>query len=355
MANELTFLNDILNFDSISFTYSLKDTVEVQLYEIRYASNLEEITTQYSVKFSTNYTMEYNNIYNISYTSIYGDAIQSYRLRYYSGRDLSEITERHYVRYTSSFSETTAQTYNIRYLTTGSSVISHRSRYRVKYTSASALDTTVTYKIKYTTSTFYDNTKKYTVNYTTTGAEEILVRSVLLRNANTTDALFELRGVMDKPLDSYLFVLSNMPKYQTVEFKIGESLPYLQVLKASDVGEDIFDLDGTTSYTVRGYILLKDVEDLNGISLDLYDIEAGYKKVNKAKTYFFGVSPTDYLDTLTSLSGTTYYYINKTSDLYVVQNLNYCSAVATPTFRFGIDCCFSRKINKTNYSYCSPF
>ena len=355
MANELTFLKDILSFNSMSFTYSVTDLTETQRYTIKYTSNIEEKTSLYRVQYTTHYNVEYNDTYSIQYTSIFGDATQSYRIRYFSGRELSNTTDRFYVRYTSNFTETTTNIYSIRYKTTSAATNTARVRYRLKYTSNSALDSSVTYKIKYTTSTFYDNTKRYTVNYTTTGAEEILVRAVLLRNVNTTDALFELRGVMDKPLDSYLFVLSNMPKYQTVEFKTGESLPYLQVLKASDVSADIFDLDGTTSYTVRGYILLKDVEDLNGISLDLYDIEAGYKKVNKAKTYFFGVSPTDYLDTLTSLSGTTYYYINKTSDLYVVQNLNYCSAVATPTFRFGIDCCFSRKINKTNYSYCSPF
>lgn len=351
----MDFIKDILSFNSISFVYALTDSSEVQRYTIKYASNLEEVLVSYRIRYNTNYTVHYNDTYSISYTSIFGDATQRYRVRYFSGRELTDSTDRFYVRYTSNFTETTTNIYSIRYKTTSAATNASRVRYRLKYTSNSALDSSVTYKIKYTTSTFYDNTKRYTVNYTTTGAEEILVRAVLLRNVNTTDALFELRGVMDKPLDSYLFVLSNMPKYQTVEFKIGESLPYLQFLKASDVNGDIFDLDGTTSYTVRGYILLKEVEDLNGISLDLYDIEAGYKKVNKAKTYFFGVSPTDYLDTLTSLSGTTYYYINKTSDLYVVQNLNYCSAVATPTFRFGIDCCFSRKINKTNYSYCSPF
>lgn len=355
MASDLTFLKDILNFDSISFTYSLKDSTEIQRYTIKYSSNLEEKTSSYTVRYVTNYPLWYTDLYNIRYSSIYGDAKQIYRVRYISGRSLSDITERHYVRYTSNFSETNTKTYSIRYSTTGSRVDTHRVRYRLKYTSASALDMAVTYRIKYSSSSFYDNQKKYTINYTTTGAEEILVRALLLRNNETTDAVFELRSVADKSLDSYLYVLSNMPKYQTVEYGIGESLPYLQFLNPGDVPSDLFDLDGSDTYKVKGYLVLKDIEDLNGLSLDIYDIEEGYKKINKSKTYFFGVSSEDYLETLLSLGGQTYYYINKTSDLYVTQNLNYCSAITTPTFRFGIDCCFSRKINKTNYSYCSPF
>ena len=119
--------------------------------------------------------------------------------------------------------------------------------------------------------------------------------------------------------------------------------------------QDIFDMDGSTSYDVRGYLLLKDVEDLNGISIDVYDREDDYRKINKSKTYFFGLEQTDYIETLLSINSNTYYFINRSSDYYNAKYLNYVSTNITPTFRFGIDCCFSRKINKTNYSYCSPF
>ena len=84
-------------------------------------------------------------------------------------------------------------------------------------------------------------------------------------------------------------------------------------------------------------------------------IERDFKKINRSKTYFFGLEQTDYIETLVSLKGTVYYFINRSSNYYNVAYLNYTSASITPTFRFGIDCCFSRKINKTNYSYCSPF
>lgn len=356
MIDSNIILNNLLNSDSINFTYKVRDTSVVQKYTVTYASNLEEGFSQYYVNYTSNYLTEEVSSYLIAYDSIYGDVVQSYRIRYHSGRDLTDSTSRYYVRYLSSFTNDNLLMYKIRFTTTGTSSNNHRIRYKVRYDSNSALETKTTYKVKYSTSTFYENSTKYTMKYTTTGAESILVDAILLRHDDSTDALFQIRSVKDEILDPYLFVLSNMPKYQTVEFRVGESLPYIQYLTYEQVSElDMFDLDGSTAYTVKGYLLIKDVEDLNGLSLDLYNVEDNYRKVNKAKTYFFGVSPDDYQETFLSLNGTTYYYLNKTSNDYNVKNLNYVGTSVTPTFRFGIDCCFSRKINKTNYSYCSPF
>ena len=147
-----------------------------------------------------------------------------------------------------------------------------------------------------------------------------------------------------------------MPKYQTVEYVIGDELPYITYYTAEDLVEmDLFDMVEGEAYDVRGYPLLKDIEDLNGLSLDIFDIASDYTKINRSKTYFFGLEATDYMETLLSLKGTTYYYINRSSANYNAKYLNYVSSAITPSFRFGSDCCFSRKINKTNYSYCSPF
>lgn len=352
----VNYLKGLAVSDSVSFTYSVNYEDIIQTYTVRYTSNTVEVTDKYQINYTSYQTIQAVDRYIINYSSIYGDSAQQYRIRYFSNRNPQEVVDRYYVRYTSSNPNNTYDLYSIRYTSVGAFTEAKRVRYKIRYTSDSAGDFSQTYKIKYTTSSFYENFHRYTIRYSTTGAEEILTRAILLRNQDTTDALFELRGVLDKPLDSYLFVFSNMPKYQTVEYLIGDSLPYITYYTASDLAEmDLFDLVDGESYYVKGYLLLKDIEDLNGLSLDVFDISSDYSKINRSKTYFFGLESTDYLETFLSLKGTTYYYINRSSANYNAKYLNYVSAAITPSFRFGSDCCFSRKINKTNYSYCSPF
>lgn len=350
------YLINLTKYDSLTFDFLVKSNESKQSYSISYHSNVEFHEQQYQLRYTSYFPSPFTAQYSIYYTSIYGDALQTYRIRYLTGREPKEIIDRYYIRYMSLYTSTSYATYSIRYITTGASTEPQRIRYKIKYTSEKAGNFTQTYKIKYSTSTFYEHFSKYTIKYNSTGAEEILLRSVLLRNNSSTDALIEIRGIFDKSIEEYLFVISNMPKYQTLEYRVGEELPYLTYLPASSAGEqDIFDNDGVTSYTVRGYLLLSDVEDLNGLSVDVYDVNNDYKKINRSKTYFFGLEPTDYIESLISLDERIYYFINRSSEYYNVKYLNYISASITPTFRFGIDCCFSRKINKTNYSYCSPF
>lgn len=351
-----SYLNGLTGYESLSITLSVKSSESIQLYKIKYLSNVVENVDKYSISYTSYNTSLFTDRYSIYYSSIFGDAVQTYRLRYLSGRELKEVVDRFYIRYTSAYTNIVYSTYSIRYTTTGASTEPQRVRYKIKYTSNRAGNFTQTYKVRYTTSTFYDNFSKYTIKYNSTGAEEILLRSVLLRNESTTDAMFEIRGIFDKNIEEYLFVMSNMPKYQTVEYRVGDSLPYITYIPTEGaVEQDIFDNDGVESYTVRGYLILSDVEDLNGVSIDVYDVNNDYKKINRSKTYFFGLESTDYIETLLSLEDKIYYFINRSSNYYNVKYLNYVSASITPTFRFGIDCCFSRKINKTNYSYCSPF
>lgn len=347
---------NIADYEIGIVNFAVADTTVLKQYKIVYASNVETYSDTYRIAYISTNTSEMTDTYGIYYSSIFGDSAQTYRIRYFSGREPASIVDRYYVRYSSTYTDSLYTTYSLRYTTTGASTEPQRVRYKIKYTSQTAGDHTQTYKIRFSTSTFYDNYAKYTIKFGSTGAEEILLRAVLLRDNDRTDAMFEIRGILDKSLEDYLFVISNMPKYQTLEYKVGESLPYLDYITPDEVAElDIFDNDGITSYTVKGYILLKDVEDLNGLSIDVYDYNNDYKKINRSKTYFFGLESTDYIESLISLKGSIYYFINRSSNYYNVKYLNYISASITPTFRFGIDCCFSRKINKTNYSYCSPF
>ena len=353
MSNYLNNL-DAYTFFPISLYLASDETV--QSYTINYHSNVVVHEAKYLIRYVSDSPITYADNYTITYTSLHGDSVQNYRIRYFSGREVKEVSDRYYIRYNSIYTNVFYSTYSLRYSTTGASTEAQRVRYKIKYTSDKAGNYTQTYKIRYSTSTFYDNFSKYTIKYNSTGAEEILLRAVLLRDNSSTDALIEIRGIFDKSIEEYLFVISNMPKYQTLEYRVGEDLPYIKYLPSDISGEqDIFDNDGVTSYTVRGYLLLSDVEDLNGLSVDVYDVNNDYKKINRSKTYFFGLESTDYIESLISLDERIYYFINRSSEYYNVKYLNYISASITPTFRFGIDCCFSRKINKTNYSYCSPF
>ena len=350
------YLLGLLKYDIAPITYSVNTKELVKTYSIVYRSNLVPSVDRYYIKYTSFKLIPIADKYTIAYTSVYGDSVQRYKIKYFSGRELNNSLDRYYLRYSTTYTTNLYDIYNIRYTTTGASSEAQRQRYRIKYSSESVTNVVNTYTIKYSTSTFYDNYAKYNIRYTSTGAEELLLRAALLRNDENTDAIIEIRDIIDRSLEEYLFVISNMPKYQTLEFRIGENLPYITYIPASDVpGFDAFEDDGVTSYEVRGYLLIKNIEDLNGISVDIYDIERDFKKINRSKTYFFGLEQTDYIETLVSLKGTVYYFLNRSSNYYNVAYLNYTSASITPTFRFGIDCCFSRKINKTNYSYCSPF
>lgn len=349
----------ILNFQyysvkTIPFSTSVNETTTQ--YKIVYATGVEPYSTSYRISYTSYNTVDMVVPYSIAYTSIFGDAVTTYKIRYISGRDPSEYVDRYYIRYNAVYTDSSYSTYNIRYTTTGTATSSERFRYKIRYTSQSLGEYTQTFKLKYTLQKFYDNSTKYTIRYGSVGAEELLTRAVLIRNNNRTDALFEIKGITDRSLDNFLFVLSNMPKYQTIEFRVGDELPYIEYIEAADLSSFfIFDEEDLNGYDVRGYILLRDIEDLNGLSLDIYDADNDYKKINRSKTYFFKIEASDYISTLLSIAGTQYYYINRSSDYYNALYLNYVSAQTSPTFRIGIDCCFSKRIDKTNYSYCSPF
>lgn len=349
-------LQQLKNYDVATITFSTSINETVTQYKIVYATGVEPYTESYRISYTSYNTVAMTTEYRIAYTSLFGDAVQGYRIRYTSGRDPGEYVDRYYVRYSAIYTDNAYSIYSIRYTTTGTATNPERFRYQIKYTSESLGEYTKTFKLKYTLQKFYDNSTKYTIRYGSIGAEELLTRVVLIRNNNRTDALFEIKGITDRSLDNFLFVLSNMPKYQTVEFKIGDDLPYLEYIETADLSSlYIFDEEDLNGYDVRGYILLRDIEDLNGLSLDIYDADNDYKKINRSKTYFFKIEASDYISTLLSVAGTQYYFINRSSDYYNALYLNYVSAQTSPTFRIGIDCCFSKRIDKTNYSYCSPF
>ena len=158
-------------------------------------------------------------------------------------------------------------------------------------------------------------------------------------------------------MDSYFYVLSNMPKYQHVEYTIGDELPYVDYIKYYEVN-DIFNSLDNGRYEVKGYLILKDIDPNNSVSVDAYDIEE-YKRANRAKSFFFSLEDNYWEEVDIEFKDRIIKTINYASDNYEYVYLNFVSTEVAPVFNPGETCCFSRKIlppGSPNISGgCSPF
>lgn len=380
-------------YNSIKLDFKTTASNNVLKYTVKYASGVQSFTTPYTVRYTSVYLS--NNVlgYTVKSTYEYDDKAQSYRVLYTSGVEILDRVDRYRIRYvsdnpaeyklpyrvvynsevvptdllltykttyTSEYLSNFRNAYTVRYDSIGIESIEHRTRWSVKYTSQSLGDYVVPYKIKYTTSIFYDNSTMYIIKYTSEGSEEILTRSALLqREDGTTDMLVEIKGLEEKAMDSYFYVLSNLPKYQLVEYRLEETLPYIGYVPDYELtGKDIFPEENPNQYEVKGYILVKDVNAFNPISVDIYDYETA-AKINKAKSYFFDLSPSSFTVSDLIIGGVQYTHKNLESNRYEYGNLNFVYTEVTPIFSPGDSCCFSRKIlppGSPNVSgACSPF
>ena len=278
-------------------------------YTIQYHSGVSDRITQYTIKYVITSPENSVNQYKIRSTYKYDDTITSYVIRYTTGREVQNYTDyyrigfttlntkdfsnnykiryesevvkvdkvdRYLIKYSTDNLVDNNVRYSIKYTTTGLESEQHRRRYTIKYTSQNLGEYVKTFKIKYSTSVFYEDSSTYRIRYTSEASEEILVRAALLkrRNENVYDALFEIKGIENYALDNYLTVLSNMPKYQLVEFLPTYELPYVVYYSSTELAQnDIFIPYDLESYSDIGYILLKDVNIYNPISIDLYNIE----------------------------------------------------------------------------------
>lgn len=380
-----------LNTNTLTFSSSFHLKESIIPYKITYASGLDGYVKTYTVKYSTEQLTGHGNEYRLRNTYEYDDKITRYIIRYSSGRSIEDVNTVYRIRYVSDnpieyktayrviySSEVRLQdgiqpyklvytswglsenrsTYTIRYDSVGVGDLEHRKRWNIKYTSQSLGDFSTTYKIKYTASVFYDNTVRYMIRYSTQGSEKILTRAALIRKTdNTYDCLFQVRGTVEQQMDSYFYVLSNMPKYQHVEYTIGESLPYVDYIKYYEV-DDIFDAPDNGRYEVKGYLILKNVDPNNSLSLDVYETDT-YKRANRAKSYFFGLDQTDWESVNIDFKDFTITSINFSTDRYDYNYLNFVDTQITPVFNPGDTCCFSRKIlppgSPNINSGCSPF
>lgn len=327
-------------------------------YTISYVANLEAVTDTYFVLYDSEGRVETVNTYNVIYTSLYGDAVTKYTIKYYSGVELTDRSTRYSLKYTTTSIESFVTPYTIRYDTTGIGSNSYRTIYKLKYSSAASMERIDSYTLRYTHEFFRDRSNTYKITYTSSTPFTFEVNAVLVRNSSSTGVLFCIRGSTDK-LGESLFVFSNLPKYQLVQFDtetVKTNVTFLNVdsIKPYNLFNESLNLD--SELQPCAYILVKGVEETNSLSLDIYD-KYTLDKINKSKSFFFDIDSNNFITNPTSLSGTTYGYVNYTSDYYNYNYLNFVEKTLVPIFRLSDSCCFAVKINDTTKggTLCSPF
>lgn len=347
------------NLDSFSGSFieaSISQNDASVLYSIRYLSNLEEIVQDYSVYYSTNYTDGEVKEYRIVYDSIYGETFVKYSIRFYSSVEIIETTSRYQVLYTSVYGSYIYTNYILRYTSVGPSSQSYRGIYRLVYDTTGSKEETLRYRIKYTKEYFKDRSENYKIKYTSVTPFTFETSCVLLRSPTRTSALFCLKGNKVNLQDS-LFVFSNLPRYQLVQMDYLEEKVNISWLTDTEYmrAYNLFNEDSSSSLDPALYLLIRDVEDINNISLDVYNKET-LERISIAKSYFFNLNNNSFIMNLITADSELYHHVNYDNSYYNYNYLNFAEKSLTPNFKLGDNCCFNVKINSKNSGgLCSPF
>jgi len=350
-----------LIFNSIKSTVStnlglvVKDGV--QTYNISYTSGLEELENTYLIWYDSHYLANFENTYTLAYTSLYGDVVNSYRIRYYSGVELNERLSRYSVKYTSVFTNFYTNNYTIRYSTLSPTESSFRRIYKLKYSSDGSRENSTQYTLRYSLEFFKDRSLTYKIKYNSHTPFSYNIDAVLVRNNRSTSVLFCIRGSVEE-LSNNLFVFSNLPRYQLVSMDAYENKTNIFWLEAEDIKPyNLFleNSDQRGALPPVAYVLVKDIDEVNNISLDVYNKES-LEKINKSKSFFFDLDSNSFIINPVTLADTNFTYVNYTSEYYNYSYLNFVERSLTPLFRLGDSCCFNTKINSTTTGgMCSPF
>lgn len=352
-----------MSFNIRSISYQVKSKLQpsiqehVSTYHIVYASNVEEAVNKYYVRYDSYGLIETSSTYVVRYDSLYGDVVSTYKIRYHSGREITDIIDRYSLKYTSINPTEYLNIYSILYSTTSPASLSYRSIYRFRYTSEGVDETVKTYNMKYGIEYFKDRTQKYYIRYSTDTPYMFDTKSVLLRNNDETAVLFYLKG-RGEVIDDMLFVFSNLPKYQLVEFSTETSRPHISILNTDDVKDyNLFGEEFETpseTYTPACYILVHGVDEVQNLSLDVYD-KITLQKRNINKSFFFNLNSTEFYTNPVSLDGVNFEVVNYSSNYYNYEYLNFVEKSVTPLFKVYDSCCFNTKITDTSSNACSPF
>lgn len=348
-------LLDKYDFGTINVAINNNETIAT--YNIVYTSNLENYTDSYRIAYDSQGFTDLTARYNIVYTSLYGDVTTKYTIRYYSGRETSDVDTRYSIKYTSINPMEYINMYSVVYNTTGPSTLNFRYIYKLRYASDGVDESVVSYTVRYSLDYFKDRSQKYYITYSSETPYMFETKAVLLRNNEKTSILFALRGRKES-IDDMLFVFSNLPRYQLVEFGVETERPHVKILPVNSViGYNLFGEsfnDPNEAYTPACYVVVENIEEINSLSLDLYD-KTSLEKRNINKSFFFNLNSTEFYTNPVLINGVNYEIVNYTSNFYSYEYLNFVEKSVTPLFKVFDSCCFSTKIKDTSSNACSPF
>lgn len=339
---------------SASLGIVLKDVVKN--YSVTYTSGVEEHVDYYSITYTSNYLSNFQNTYTLSYTSLYGDVINLYRVRYYSGVELTERLSRYTIKYISNYNNLYTANYTLRYSSLSPTESSFRRMYKVKYSSIGSKENAVQYTLRYSLEFFKDRSLTYRIKYNSHTPFSYNVDAVLVRDNKSTSALFCIRGSLEE-LANNLFVFSNLPRYQLISMDAYENKTNVFWLEAEDIKPYNLFLENSDQIDALppvAYVFVKDVDEINNMSLDVYNKE-NLEKINKSKSFFFDLDSNSFIINSVTLADTNFTYVNYTSEYYNYSYLNFVERSLTPLFRLGDSCCFNTKIKSTTGGMCSPF
>lgn len=348
-------MSDLFN-EVTSSTLVLKTSLNTESiqYTFRYVTNLEKVTNKYVFRYYTTGLSTSSIKYTFQYISNFEDTVYRYKFRYTTGRELISSTVRYLFRYNSNFANTTTVSYVFRYTTISPITETIRKIYRFRYETNRASNTSIRYKFRYTHSSFLTSRSSFVFKYISNMPYRILTSVVLLKNNDRTDALFLVRS--QEALEDIL-VFSNLPKYQSVEFTIDKKKPNIDVLdtqsiKKLNIFEESLIQDSYTNYT---YILVKNINDTEAISLDTY-LKMDRKKTSSNLSYLFNLDQSSFINVTLSIKDYHYTHINYDSRYYNYLDLNFISDTVYPKFNKSGNCCLSQRITSSkNNTKCSPF
>lgn len=352
----MAFSNTFLRY---SFKTHLKTTINetTTSYSIRYISGLESKTDTYTLWYTSHYLSDYVTTYNLAFTSNYGDVVSQYRIRYTSGVELIERLSRYSLKFTSNFTNIYTNSYTLRYNSLSPTESAFRRIYKIRYASAGSRENAVQYTFRYSLEFFKNRSATYHICYDSHTPFAYTTSSVLVRNNRRTSVLFCIRGSIEN-LDQNIFVFSNLPRYQLISMEAFENKTNIVWLDPEEIKPyNLFleNSDQRGSIPPVAYVLIKDIDETNNMSLDVYNKE-NLEKLNRSKSFFFDLDNNSFIINVVTLDNELYSYTNFTSEYYNYTYLNFVERSLTPLFRLGDSCCFNTKINSTTTGgMCSPF
>lgn len=333
----------------------------IQNYRIVYNYDLRTNRQEYLIRYHSPILQRYTEKYSIVYKHEKERVETKYRILYNHDREKQHETKRYILKYRDTRATRVRTPYNIMYNFTGTKDVHTRRRYFIKYNSETYQRVKTTYRINYAHAEFYNVKTTYNIVYNYTGVDKLYTNVVFLRHLDDTDrydVAVKLNTLGTTSIKEALLVFSNLGKYELVEWTVGTSKPYISFVDANH--EDYEKLNELfTPFSNKskglGIVLIKDIDIENPVSLDTYENFDNNKQLNHSKSYFMSHNQDDMLDKLVNVSFGSYSSYQVPKSEYNKQYANHVQLKLTPLFRVGVDCCFSRKITKTNYVYCSPF